>query len=56
MTLLEYIEKREEALDNQIDEVMSKETINTAALMVINSAIAELEKIKTVLEDGIIEV
>ena len=32
MTLLEYIEMREEALDNQVDEVMSKPTINILPL------------------------
>ena len=56
MTLLEYIEKREEALDKQIEAVMNKDTISGASMLALNSAVTELERIKIALEDGVIEV
>ena len=55
MTLMEYIEKREEMLDNQMDKVMEQDSINVLSVSIINSAITELEKIKLAVEDGVIE-
>jgi hypothetical protein len=55
MTLSEYIEKREEVLDAQLEKVMEKDTINMLEVSVINAQITELEIIKVALEDGKIE-
>lgn len=55
MTLYEYLEKREQVLDNQLEKVMEQDTINAVAVSVINAQITELEIIKVALEDGKIE-
>lgn len=55
MTLREYIENREQALDNQIEIIMEQDTINAVAVAVVNAQITELEVIKVALEDGKIE-
>lgn len=55
MKLIDYIEKREEALDKQLEKIMGQETINVAAVAVVNSAEAELERIKMAIEDGAID-
>ena len=55
MTLSEYIENREQALDNQLEKVMEQDTINAVAVAVVNAQITELELIKIALEDGKIE-
>lgn len=52
MTLSEYIEKREQVLDNQLEKVMEQDTINVLEVSVINAQITELERIKVALEDG----
>lgn len=54
MTLYEYIEKREQMLDEQMEKVMERDDINVLAVGIINSAISELERIKAAAEDGLI--
>ena len=54
MTLCEYIEKREQELDEQLEKVMERDSINIAAVGIVNSAISELERIKMAAEDGLI--
>ena len=54
MTLYEYIEKREQVLDEQMEKVMERDDINVLAVGIIQSAIGELEKIKAAAEDGLI--
>ena len=55
MTLNEYLEKREQELDNQLEKIMESDTINAAAVIVFNAQITELAIIKAALEDGEIE-
>ena len=55
MKLIDYIEKREEALDKQLEKITERDTINVAAVAVVNSAVAELERIKMAIEDGAID-
>lgn len=39
MKLIDYIEKREEALDKQLERITERDTINVAAVAVVNSAV-----------------
>ena len=55
MTLREYIEKREQVIDNQLEKVIKQDTINTPAIVFANIQMTELELIKVALEDGEIE-
>lgn len=55
MTLSEYIEKREQVLENQLEKIMEQDTINALAVSVVNSQLTELGIIKIALEDGKIE-
>ena len=55
MTLMEYIEKREEVLENQLTKAMEQENINTINVMMINQAMSELTRLKVAIEDGVIE-
>ena len=55
MTLREYIEKREQVLDNQLEKVMAQDVINSIAISVVNAQLTELEILKVAVEDGKIE-
>lgn len=55
MTLYEYIEKREQVLDEQMEKIVERDDINVLAASIINSAISELERIKAAAEDGLID-
>lgn len=55
MTLYEYIEKREQVLDEQLGKIMERDDINILAVSIIHSAMEELEKLKTAAEDGLID-
>lgn len=55
MKLIDYIEKREEALDRQLEKITEQDTINVVSVAVVNSAVAELERIKMAIEDGAID-
>jgi hypothetical protein len=55
MTLTEYIESREEQLDEQMNNLMTHEKVSPVGIAVISSAGTELERIKGLIEDGKIE-
>lgn len=55
MTLYEYLEKREQELDNQLEKIKEQDTINAAGIIVFNAQITELAIIKAALEDGEIQ-
>lgn len=55
MTLREYIEKREQVIDNQLEKVIKQDTINAPAIIFADIQMTELELIKVALEDGEIE-
>lgn len=55
MTLTEYIEARQEELDEQMNKLMTQEKISPVGIGVISSAQTELERIKVLIEDGKIE-
>ena len=54
MSLIEYIEKRQEELDKQLEKIYEQETVNIVAIAIVNSGLAELLRIKVAVEDGVI--
>ena len=54
MSLIEYIEKRQEELDKQLEKIYEQETVNLVAIAIVNSGLAELLRIKVAVEDGVI--
>ena len=54
MFLIEYIEKRQEELDKQLEKIYEQETVNLVAMAVVNSGLAELFRIKIAVEEGVI--
>ena len=55
MTLIEYIKARQEQLDEEMNNLMTRENISAVGMAVISSAGTELERIKVLIEDGKIE-
>lgn len=54
MSLIEYIEKRQEELDKQLEKIYEQETVNLVAIAIVNSGLAELLRIKVAVEEGVI--
>ena len=55
MTLTEYIEAREEQLDEEMNNFMTQEEVSPVGIAVISSAGTELERIKWLIENGKME-